>query len=168
MGQDQLAKLIESGESETIEFKATFDREVIETATAFANTKGGVILIGVSDNGEIEGIQIGKETLRDWVNQISQGTDPRVIPEVEFNQTEEKNVAVIRIKESPIKPVSAKGKSFRKVGNSNRVMPMQEIAEMHYHSTGASWDKLSAKNASMNDIDYVVCTPESGHLIKTH
>lgn len=32
---------IENGESQTIEFKTSFQKEVIESVVAFANTKGG-------------------------------------------------------------------------------------------------------------------------------
>lgn len=49
--------LKERGESETLEFKENFDRENVETAGTFANTKGGLILVGVSDKGLIKGIQ---------------------------------------------------------------------------------------------------------------
>jgi len=49
--QADLRKLIKSGETETVEFKATFDKEVLETSVAFANTRGGVILIGVTGKG---------------------------------------------------------------------------------------------------------------------
>lgn len=92
--QTDLIKLIKSGESETLELKASFDKEIFETSGAFANTKGGVILIGISDRCEIKGIQIGKETLRDWANQIAQSTEPRVIPEIEIGTIDGKNVAV--------------------------------------------------------------------------
>lgn len=74
MKQEELRKLIDGGESETVEFKTSFDKEVAETSAAFANTRGGVLLIGASDRGEIKGIRIGKETLKDWANQISQST----------------------------------------------------------------------------------------------
>ncbi len=43
-----LQSLINSGESETLEFKEKFDDRTIESAVAFANAKGGMILIGVS------------------------------------------------------------------------------------------------------------------------
>ena len=69
---------IAHGENTTTEFKENFDQEVIETAAAFANIRGGIILIGVSDNGEIRGITVGKETLRNWSNRIAQATEPRV------------------------------------------------------------------------------------------
>jgi len=47
-----LKALISRGEFDNIEFKEKFGNEVIETAVAFANTKGGVILIGISDKKE--------------------------------------------------------------------------------------------------------------------
>jgi ATP-dependent DNA helicase RecG len=151
--QADLRKLIKCGESETVEFKASFDKEILETSAAFANTKGGVILIGISDRDEIKGIQIGKETLRDWANQISQSTEPRIIPEIEIGTIDGKNVAVIWIKEFPIKPVSVKGRCFRRVGNSNRVVQTHEIVEMHLQSTGMSWDRLPVTNALIDEID---------------
>ena len=153
MNQDELMELIRAGESETTEFKKNFDRETIETAGAFSNTKGGVILLGVSNKDKVVGVQIGKETLKNWANQISQSTEPRVIPEIEHSEIKGKGVVIVRIKEFPIKPVSVKGRCFRRVGNSNRIMPMQEIAQMHFHSTGMSWDKLPARDAMIEDID---------------
>jgi len=42
-------KEIEKGESETLEFKEKFDKETIETAVAFSNSEGDIILLGVSD-----------------------------------------------------------------------------------------------------------------------
>jgi len=104
MNQDELLKVIQKGESETIEFKENFDKETIETTSAFANTKGGTILIGISDKGKIKGIQVGKETLRDWANRISQATEPRIIPEIELGEINRKSVVIIKIKEFPTYP----------------------------------------------------------------
>jgi len=44
-----LPDLIKTGESDTVEFKEKFDERTIESAVAFANTKSGIIFIGVSD-----------------------------------------------------------------------------------------------------------------------
>lgn len=38
-------KMLSAGESETVEFKLSFDREAIETLVAFANTSGGKVLL---------------------------------------------------------------------------------------------------------------------------
>lgn len=153
MIQDEIVELIKKGESENLEFKENFDKETIETAVAFANTKGGVLLVGISDKDEVKGVQIGKETMNDWANQISQSTEPRIIPEIEQGEIEGKSVVIIRIKEFPIKPISVRGRCFRRVGTSNRMMTPQEIAEMHLHSTGTSWDAFPAGDKTLEDID---------------
>ena len=153
METSDLKQRITQGENTTTEFKENFDQEVIETAAAFANTDGGIILIGVSDRREIRGITIGKETLRNWSNQILQATEPRVVLEIESVDVQEKSVVLIRITESSIKPVAVRGRCYKRVGNSNRVMSPQEIAQMHVNATGQSWDQLSVTRAGIDDID---------------
>ncbi len=149
----ELKKHIEQGESNTTEFKERFEQEVIETAAAFANTKGGTILIGVSDKREIRGITIGKETLTDVTNRISQAINPRVVMEIEAVEVERKSVLLIHISKSPIKPVSIKGICYKRVGNSNRAMSPQEIAQMHLKSVGQTWDQLTVRSARSDDLD---------------
>jgi ATP-dependent DNA helicase RecG len=52
-------------ESQHIEFKPGFNEDVIETLTAFANTKGGKVLVGVDDNGQpVKNFTIGKESIQ--------------------------------------------------------------------------------------------------------
>ncbi len=56
MHKEELLSLIKAAESDNVEFKETFDRETIETVSAFSNTKGGKILIGITDDAMIKGI----------------------------------------------------------------------------------------------------------------
>ena len=44
---------IEKGEGQKTEFKASFQKEVLESIVAFANAKGGKIFIGISDSAKI-------------------------------------------------------------------------------------------------------------------
>ena len=44
-----LDDILQLGEGQYIEFKEIFNKHVIETIVAFANTQGGNILIGVND-----------------------------------------------------------------------------------------------------------------------
>ena len=148
-----LKQRIAQGENATTEFKENFDQEVIETAVAFANNHGGTIFVGVSDRRDISGITVGKETLRDASNRIAQATEPRVVLEIESVDIDGKSVLLIRISESSLKPVSVKGVCYKRVGNSNRVMSPQEIAQMHLNATGQSWDQLLVTRAGMDDID---------------
>ena len=153
MTEAELRKLTRGGESLEVEFKESFDREAVETAGAFANTRGGTIYVGVSRKGESLGIEVGPETLSEWSNQVSQSTDPRVIPDIETRDAGGKTVVAIVIRESPLKPVSVKGRCYRRVSASNRVMTPAEISEMHLQSTGSSWDLQPAPGKTLRDID---------------
>ena len=148
-----LKQRIAQGENNTTEFKERFEQEAIESAVAFANTKGGTILIGVSDNREIRGITIGKETLRDVANRISQAIEPRILPDIQAIVLDGKSVLLIQISECRIKPVSVRGKCYKRVGDSNRVMSPQEITQLYLKSVGQTWDQLSVVSAKSNDID---------------
>ncbi|MDO9326718.1 MAG: helix-turn-helix domain-containing protein [Methanoregula sp.] len=140
-------------ESDTVEFKESFDREVVVTAGAFANTKGGTIFIGITDRGNVIGTLIGTESFKEWANTISQSTEPRLIPEIEELSREGKPVAAIHIKENPLKPVSVRGRCYRRVGSSNRAMQPHEIAELHLQSIGSSWDLTPAPKTTVADLD---------------
>ena len=58
-----LRRLIAEGESEVLDFKKTITSlpKIAKTLVAFANSKGGRLLIGVNDGGEITGIQSEEE-----------------------------------------------------------------------------------------------------------
>lgn len=58
-----LKKLIEEGENQQLDFKFCISdsRKIARTLSAFANTAGGKILIGVRDNGSIAGIKSDEE-----------------------------------------------------------------------------------------------------------
>ena len=149
-----LMELINQDESETLEFKESYDHETIETAGAFANTRGGSILVGVRSRGVIVGTTITNETLKDWANQISQVSEPTLIPDVQSMDIEGDTVVIISIKDYPLKPVAIRGKCYRRVGNSNRVMPPAEISEMHLQSMGTTWDATPCPTGTLDDIEF--------------
>jgi len=51
-----IIQLISQGESETVEIKSTFGKEVIESLCAFANNIGGAVLVGIENSGKITGV----------------------------------------------------------------------------------------------------------------
>ena len=148
-----IEEIIKAGESQTVEFKKSFNKEAIETVVAFSNSKGGMLFLGISDNGTLHGISLGTETLKEWGNQISQVTEPTVIAEFQIEEFNGKQIVIIIVNEYPLKPVSIRGRCFRRVSNSNRQMSPQEIAQMHLMSTGTSWDALTLSDKSVEDID---------------
>ena len=70
--------LVESGESETLEFKATTGtrREAVATVCAMVNQRGGHVLFGVSLDGTLVGQQVSERTLEE-LGEIRR-IDPRV------------------------------------------------------------------------------------------
>ncbi|MCA9912659.1 MAG: ATP-binding protein [Anaerolineae bacterium] len=77
-------------ETDEYEFKSSLIREmpnyrnelqskIVKTASAFWNTGGGILIVGVDDNGKIDGGipgMMGKQKLRDWVDAALRGVTP--------------------------------------------------------------------------------------------
>ena len=64
-------RCIEAGESRTVEFKTGFDTSKIgPAACAFANTDGGVVILGVNDSGEVVGIPKNPEWIHERLTQF--------------------------------------------------------------------------------------------------
>ena len=116
-----------TSESGKVEFKTSFNEDVIESLVAFSNAKGGTVFIGVADGGKVKGIQIGKETLQNWINEVKNKTSPQIIPEVEVLTIESKIVVAISAMEYPIKPVSKSGRFYKRIANANHLMSIDEI-----------------------------------------
>ena len=59
----QLGKLVSQGEGQHLEFKrkASYPEKVVREMIAFANTEGGILLIGVDDNKSIPGVKFPEE-----------------------------------------------------------------------------------------------------------
>ena len=148
-----IRKMIDGGESEITDFKTSFGKEVIETLCAFANHKGGVVLVGVEDSGRIAGVTYGPETIQGWVNQIKQSTAPSIIPDIELASLDGKQIAVIKIDEFPVKPVAYRDRYFKRVANSNHRLSLTEIATLHLQSLQLSWDAYADSRSTLDDLD---------------
>lgn len=133
-------KAIPTAESETVEFKSSFDREVIETLAAFANAKGGKVFVGISDNGKVTGVQLNKETIQTWINQAKQLTSNALIPDAETISLKDKKVVILSVPESPIKPVACKGRYYKRIKNANHQLSVSEVVNMHLRTFNSSWD----------------------------
>ncbi|PKM92053.1 MAG: hypothetical protein CVU81_02570, partial [Euryarchaeota archaeon HGW-Euryarchaeota-1] len=102
-----IEKLIKNGEGQTLEFKQSFSeqQEILETICAFANTKGGKILIGISDEGESLGVKIGKDTMEKIPQKIRENFDPNVFPSISVEEVKGKQIVAIEVAEAHEKPV---------------------------------------------------------------
>ena len=66
MNEKQLKNKIEAGESQTLEFKNNMIPPPIlkKIINAMINTKGGEIILGVKENGEIKGVDLNKNYIK--------------------------------------------------------------------------------------------------------
>ncbi len=143
-------QLLLAGESKMLECKTSFDKTTVESLVAFANAQGGTILVGVSDAGLIHGVTLGKETLNEWLGQIKSATSPSLIPDMAAENVDGKTVVVIQVGEFPVKPVSTRGRYFKRVASSNHQLGLAEIANLYMQSLQLSWDAYEAPNESLD------------------
>ena len=93
MNKDELQLILEEGEGYRIEFKesmTSIDKELV----AFANSSGGRIFFGITDDKEIKGVKITNK-LKSQIQDIANNCQPpsKIILE-EF-----KNILIINVKE---------------------------------------------------------------------
>ena len=69
MTKAELNEIINNGENSGIEFKRddVKPEQLARECVALANLKGGMILLGVEDNGVISGLTKQKEELERWI-----------------------------------------------------------------------------------------------------
>lgn len=141
-------------ESESVELKRSLGewKEVVETCAAFATAKGGRIYVGVTDDGRVVGIQIGKGTLEDLANKIAQNTVPKLVPAIATDMMGGDTVITVEVPEHPTKPVYAFGKPWRRSGRTNQVLSPNEAAELYLATRGITWDETTLPEASLQDI----------------
>ncbi|ETZ22491.1 helix-turn-helix domain-containing protein [Pedobacter sp. V48] len=101
-----IRKLILQGEGTTLDFKKTItnNEKIAKSLVAFANNKGGQLLIGVADDGSIKGVKSEDEERYMITKSAHQFCKPAIEPEFEEIYVDDKLVLVVKIAESDIKP----------------------------------------------------------------
>lgn len=64
---------------ESVSYRSELQHKIHKTASAFWNTGGGVLFVGIDDNGKIDGgipALMGKQKVRDWVDAVLRGVMP--------------------------------------------------------------------------------------------
>lgn len=135
------------------EFKQSFTDDVIVSLVAFVNAKGGDVYVGMCDDGTVCGVTLGKETIQKWINDIKQKTEPSIIPDVEIEEEDGKQVVVLSVPEYPVKPVSMKGRYYVRQANSNHLMSAFEISNAILRTKNSSWDYYVDTEHTVADID---------------
>src|SRR5690606_8016305 len=127
-------------ENEKVEFKSSFNADSIVSICAFANSSGGNLIVGVGNLGRIHGVEVNHETIKEWINQIKNKTSPGLVPYYEIIEFNSHSIVVFKIAEFPIKPVSFRGRYYKRIGSSNHQLSADEIVELRMININLSFD----------------------------
>jgi predicted HTH transcriptional regulator len=124
-----LQELIRKGEGIQLEFKSTIDTsaKIAKTLAAFANTSGGILLIGVEDSGNVRGVASEQQEMEKIEEAADFLCEPPLTVTYEAKFYEGRKVLHIRVEESEDKPHSikdAQGKSVVYVRVRDKSVPV--------------------------------------------
>jgi len=139
-------------ESQQVEYKKSFGKEVIISLAAFANTEGGKVIIGVDDKGKACGVDVGPETLQRYLNEIKVATYPQLLPRMRIEKKDGRSLLIIEVIDYPVKPVAYKNRYYKRVHNSNHLLTLDEIVDLQQQSLSVSYDAYPAPVA-LDDLD---------------
>jgi len=91
------------------------------------------------------------------VNQITQNTDPKIHPRITVEKIDEKQIIIIKIKESSDHLVLAFGRPYKRVGKSTLQMSKDEYERsiLEKHKDKLYFDSQICKEATLADIDNI-------------
>ena len=106
MKRRELLNLIESGEGMRVEFKQRFSdyEKIAKEMIAFANSKGGVIIFGINDDKSVCGVASEKGESELIKESAEKYCEPPVDYKIEYFDVDNKELVVVTIPESTIKP----------------------------------------------------------------
>ena len=161
MMADEVSVMLAEGEGQRSEFKKSFaeENDGIRTLCAFANAEGGTVLFGVADEGQVLGLDLGQNTIENFVNKLRRETDPPLSPTVDRIVGEGRSVVAATVREHQSGELFY---AFRtpliRVGKTNQVMSSEEqrtrllTLPSRPSSVAASDQENSARMVRLNHI----------------
>ena len=156
-----LEQLLAREEGKTLEFKenSLSIQRIVQTAIAFANTAGGIILVGIKNNTkEVVGLEnILQDELR-VANAIAASVSPLLIPNLQFCSWRHREILIITIAHS-LGPyyIQSKGESegtYICLGSTNRPADAHTIAEIKRLKNHTAFDQLPDTRFTPEDLDF--------------
>lgn len=133
---EEMELILDEGEGYLIEFKESMSDSLAKEMVAFANSSGGRIFLGVSDEGVVKGVNITNR-LRSQVQDIARKCDPPVSILLEGQA----NVLTIAVREGTDKPYSCKDGFFIRTGPSSQKLRRDEIVDYFNHEGKIRFDE---------------------------
>lgn len=161
-----LRHLLHRPEGKTLEYKRDLSspQGFLRTIVAFANTAGGIVLIGVEDrSGHIRGVERPLDLEERVANLISDSIQPRVLPDIEVLSFRNKQALAVQVHPSPARPhflvrSGLEGGTYVRVGSTNRRADAELIAEMRRFGSGESYDERPMPTVDSEAVDFRVAS----------
>lgn len=160
MTKTELLELIANGEGSGVEFKRDDLRpeQLAKEIVALANFQGGVILLGVEDDGTITGIQ--RENLEEWVMDTVFGryVRPMILPFFETVQVDpQRRVALVSVTQGTAKPyvVRHQGREeiYVRAGSTSRRASREQQARLFSLGGMLHAELLPVSGTGLMDLD---------------
>jgi len=135
-------------ESKTLEFKENTKNlsGIVKTVIAFANTSGGVLVVGVKDKSkEIIGVSDALHEEERIANTINDSVAPLIIPDIEIHTHRNRELIVIRVPHAAgpfhLKTVGEKQGVYIRFGSTNRIADDEMLSSLKLFSENRSYDE---------------------------
>ena len=148
-------------ESTVLEFKREYTSDVNKTVVAFANTNGGMVCIGIADDGSVAGVTDGDDTMLKVSNSIRDSIKPDVTLFVDYQQdiVDGKKVIKVIVQKGTSCPYYLAGKGIRPEGVYVRqgasTVPATETAilRMIKETDGEKYEDVRALNQELTFVE---------------
>lgn len=165
-------ELLNRHEDKTLEFKRDLSspKSVLKTLVAFANTAGGVLVIGIDDNKKVLGVDDPLAIEEKLTSLIADHIAPFLLPTIKIVSHKKKSLLLIEVpflaNMGPfyMKQLGAEKGVMVRLGSSTREATKEMIQELHriHHSQG--FDGLPCPEASYNDLDHALMKDVFGRV----
>ncbi len=161
-----LVDLVKRPEGKTLEFKRDLSSPdgALKTIVAFANTAGGILLVGVEDRSRhIRGVAQPLDLEERLANLISDQITPRLVPEIEILRWRRTHVVAVQVHSSPGRPHYLKRESldsgvYVRVGSTNRRADRELIEELRRFVRGEAYDEQPIPELDSEALDFRVAS----------
>jgi len=152
---DQLLEVIESGETQEVELKQSFHsaQDFSKLMAGFANTQGGMIIVGVNANKKIVGLKEDVDKLQQKISAAAQAISPPLVPDIKVYNVEGKEVIAVVIQKA-IDNIfhTFQGAIYVKVGSTLKKFEGNQLVDFLRSKQILCFDEISG-DAALDDLD---------------
>ena len=136
-------------ESQSIEWKESWQDEYLKWICGYANASGGTIYIGTDDKGKVIGINNAKDLLEKIPNKIT--TTMGIIADVNILYEGELEYLQIVVEKYP-SLISFRGKYYYRSGSTMREINGKELEKALLKTQGRTWDGMPIPKLTVSDL----------------